>query len=160
VFTKFKFLFSPARRNLCVSDLCVLLAVCIARTFVIQAIKCWSMRSARRNAWKHVTFRKYVAATRNSPGYVVLNHRLRRNARTYTPPGSGGTFLRKVSRKARSLFHKTSSNVPRRLGVFPPHTESFFLLPSSAATNAELSTGFWWNPMRFMNYRARSNYGK
>lgn len=131
-------------------------------TFVIQAIKCWYMRSARRNARKHVTFRKYVAATRNSPGYVVLNHRPRRNARTYTPPGSGGTFRRKVSRKARSLFRKTSSNVPRRLEVPPPppHTQSLFLLPSSTTTNVELPTGFWWNPMRFMNYRARPNYGK
>jgi len=55
------------------------------------------------------------------PGYVALNHRPRRNARTYTPPGSGGTFLRKVPRwKARSLFRKTSSNVPRRRGVPPP----------------------------------------
>lgn len=41
----------------------------------------------------------------------------RRNARTYTLPGSGGTFLQKVSRKARSLFRKTSSNVPRRRAV-------------------------------------------
>lgn len=127
MFTKFKFLFSLTKWNLCVSDLCVPLTVyvCVARTFVIQAIKCWSMRSVRRNAWKHVTFRKYVAATRNSPGYVVLNHRPRRNARTYTPPGSGGTFLGKVSRKARSLFRKTSSNVPRRLGILLP--ESLYL---------------------------------
>lgn len=95
-------------------------------TFVIQAIECWSMRSARRNARKHVTFR--VAATRNSPGYVVLNHRPRRNARTYTPPGSGGTFRRKVSRKARSLFRKTSSNVPRRLEVPPSYQKP---LPSA-----------------------------
>lgn len=119
--TKFKFLFSPAQREMkfmCIGFMCPARGT-YGQTFVIQAIKCWSMRSARRNAWKHVTFRKYVAATRNSPGYVVLNHRPRRNARTYTPPGSGGTFRRKVSRKARSLFRKTSSNVPRRLGVLP-----------------------------------------
>ena len=121
----------------------------MARTFVIQAIKCWSMRSVRRNAWKHVTFRKYVAATRNSPGYVVLNHRPRRNARTYTPPGSGGTFLRKVSRKARSLFRKTSSNVPRRLGILLP--ESLYLLcrpPPRQTRNSrrdfdEIPCGLW-----------------
>lgn len=121
VFTKFKCLFSPARWNLCVSDLCVLLSRYVwadirnsSNKMLIYAI------SEEERAWKHVTFRKYVAATRNSPGYVVLNHRPRRNARTYTPPGSGGTFLRKVSRKARSLFRKTSSNVPRRLEVLPP----------------------------------------
>lgn len=149
VFTKFKFLPSPARWNLCVSDLCVLLNGTYGQTFVIQAIKCWSMRSARRNAWKHVTFRKYVAATRNSPGYVVLNHRPRRNARTYTPPGSGGTFLRKVSRKARSLFRKTSSNVPRRLEVaLPPIPSSFCRPPPRQTWNSrrdfdEIPCGLW-----------------
>jgi hypothetical protein len=72
-------------------------------------------------------------------GYVALNHRPRRNARTYTPPGSGGTFLRKVPRwKARSLFRKTSSNVPRRRAVpppppSPPRCSGFFLLPRAAA---------------------------
>lgn len=150
VFTKFKYLSSPARWNLCVSDLCVLLNGTYGQTFVIQAIKCWSMRSARRNAWKHVTFRKYVAATRNSPGYVVLNHRPRRNARTYTPPGSGGTFLQKVSRKARSLFHKTSSNVPRRLEVPPltPEVSSFCRPPPRQTWNSrrdfdEIPCGLW-----------------
>lgn len=135
------------------------------QTYVFRAIKYWFMRSVKRNAWKHVTFRKYVAATRNSPGYVVLNHRPRRNARTYTLPGSGGTFLQKVSRKARSLFRKTSSNVPTPPRPVPPPPSpyppppqvparypGFFLLPSFVSTNAELSTGFWWNPARFMNY--------
>lgn len=56
------------------------------------SIKHWSIRWAKRSTWKHVTFRKYVAATQNSPGYVVLNHRPRRNARTYTPPGQWWNF--------------------------------------------------------------------
>lgn len=151
MFTKFKFLFSPARWNLCVSDLCVLLARHVwpdirnsSNKMLIYAI------SEEERAWKHVTFRKYVAATRNSPGYVVLNHRPRRNARTYTPPGSGGTFLRKVSRKARSLFRKTSSNVPQRLEVLPPSpiVSSFCHPPPRQTRNSrrdfdEIPCGLW-----------------
>lgn len=62
-----------------------------------------------------------------------------------------GTFLRKVSRKARSLFRKTSSNVPRHRGESPSFSYSFFLLcrpPPRQTRNSrrdfdEIPRGLW-----------------
>ena len=78
-------------------------------------------------------------------GNFLLNHQrgvMRENLRTQ--PGSRNFLKGKSSREGVKFTRETFSNVARRRRSSPRRQ------------TPALSTGFWWNPTRFMNYRVAS----